>query len=47
MRRNGPFEPGRLPAEAMEYTTLPQVEERTADRWEPIEEPATTAPQPA
>ena len=46
MRRMGPFEPQRLPAEAMEYTTLPQVAERLAERWQPIEEatPATTHP---
>jgi fructose 1,6-bisphosphate aldolase/phosphatase len=43
MRRMGPFEPGRLPSEAMEYTTLPVVAERLADRWQPIEEPAQTA----
>jgi fructose 1,6-bisphosphate aldolase/phosphatase len=43
MRRMGPFEPGRLPSEAMEYTTMPQVAERLADRWQPIEEPAPTA----
>jgi fructose 1,6-bisphosphate aldolase/phosphatase len=40
MRRMGPFEPGRLPAEAMEYTTLPQVAAQLEDRWESIEEPA-------
>jgi fructose 1,6-bisphosphate aldolase/phosphatase len=39
LRRNGPFEPGRLPAEDMEYTTMPVVAERIAERWEPIEEP--------
>lgn len=38
MRRMGPFEPARLPAEEMEYTTLPQVAARLADRWAPIEE---------
>jgi fructose 1,6-bisphosphate aldolase/phosphatase len=43
MRRMGPFEPGRLPSEAMEYTTLPQVAERVAERWQPIEEPEPTA----
>ena len=43
MRRNGPFEPGRLPMEDMEYTTMPQVAERMHERWEPIEEPATAA----
>jgi fructose 1,6-bisphosphate aldolase/phosphatase len=40
MRRLGPFEPGRLPAEDMEYTTLPAVAARLEDRWEPIPEPA-------
>jgi fructose 1,6-bisphosphate aldolase/phosphatase len=40
LRRNGPFEPGRLPMEDMEYTTMPAVAERLAERWEPIEEPA-------
>ena len=43
MRRNGPFEPGRLPMEDMEYTTMPQVAERMHERWEPIEEPAPAA----
>jgi fructose 1,6-bisphosphate aldolase/phosphatase len=46
MRRNGPFEPGRLPQEAMEYTTMPAVAERMANRWSPIEE-AAPAPAPA
>ena len=36
----GPFEPGRLPMEDMEYTTMPQVAERMQERWEAIEEPA-------
>jgi fructose 1,6-bisphosphate aldolase/phosphatase len=40
MRRNGPFEPGWLPMEEMEYTTMPQVAERIHERWEAIEEPA-------
>ena len=40
MRRMGPFEPGRLPMEDMEYTTMPQVAERMHERWEPIEQPA-------
>jgi fructose 1,6-bisphosphate aldolase/phosphatase len=44
LRRNGPFEPGRLPAEDMEYTTMPAVAARLAERWEPIEEPE---PEPA
>lgn len=37
MRRMGPFEPGRLPLDAMEYTTLPEIAERLADRWRPLE----------
>ncbi len=36
MRRHGPFEPHRLPMEEMEYTTLPQVMEKLAGRWEAI-----------
>jgi hypothetical protein len=32
-------QPGRLPMEDMEYTTMPAVAERIAERWEPIEEP--------
>jgi fructose 1,6-bisphosphatase len=36
----GPFEPHRLPLEEMEYTTMPQVAARLADRWEPIAKPA-------
>lgn len=37
LRRNGPFEPHRLPSEEMEYTTLPKVQEKLKDRWEPVE----------
>lgn len=33
-RRMGEFEPARLPAEALEYTTLPQVLEKLKDRFE-------------
>jgi fructose 1,6-bisphosphate aldolase/phosphatase len=40
MRRMGPFEPGRLPMEDMEYATMPAVAERMHERWEAIEEPA-------
>jgi len=36
LRRHGPFEPHRLPLEEMEYTTLPGVMEKMADRWEPL-----------
>lgn len=37
MRRLGPFEPGRLPMDEMEYTTMPEVAARLVDRWEPLE----------
>lgn len=37
LRRHGPFEPHRLPLADMEYTTMPAVAERLADRWEPLE----------
>jgi fructose 1,6-bisphosphate aldolase/phosphatase len=35
-RRHGPFEPHRLSLDEMEYTTMPTVAERLADRWETI-----------
>lgn len=34
LRRHGPFEPHRLPMDEMEYTTLPQVMEKLAERWQ-------------
>jgi fructose 1,6-bisphosphate aldolase/phosphatase len=37
MRRHGPFEPHRLPADEMEYTTLPGVLEKLQDRFEDID----------
>jgi fructose 1,6-bisphosphate aldolase/phosphatase len=37
LRRHGPFEPHRLPLDEMEYTTMPSVAERLADRWEAAE----------
>jgi fructose 1,6-bisphosphate aldolase/phosphatase len=37
MRRHGPFEPHRLPADEMEYTTLPGVLEKLEDRFEDID----------
>jgi len=37
MRRHGPFEPHRLPAEEMEYTTLPGVMKKLAGRFEKID----------
>jgi len=36
IRRHGPFEPHRLSAEEMEYTTLPHVLEKLKDRWRTI-----------
>ncbi len=41
MRRMGPFEPERLPLGEMEYTTMPEVEEKLSARWQPLD----TAPQ--
>lgn len=37
MRRHGPFEPHRLPADEMEYTTLPGVLEKLKGRFEDID----------
>jgi fructose 1,6-bisphosphate aldolase/phosphatase len=37
MRRHGPFEPHRLPLDAMEYTTMPDVMKKLAKRFEPLE----------
>ena len=34
MRRNGPFEPHRLPLDEMEYTTMPQIAKRLAGRFQ-------------
>jgi fructose 1,6-bisphosphate aldolase/phosphatase len=42
LRRHGPFEPHRLPLDEMEYTTMPAVAARLADRWEPAGTPALT-----
>lgn len=49
LRRHGPFEPHRLPLADLEYTTMPQLADRLADRWTPMttvlaeqEAPATT-----
>jgi len=35
LRRIGEFEPARLSAEVMEYTTLPQLLEKLKDRFKP------------
>ena len=37
LRSHGPFEPHRLPLEEMEYTTMPRVAGKLAERWEPID----------
>ncbi len=37
MRRHGPFEPHRLPLEEMEYTTMPQVMNKLADRFSDLD----------
>lgn len=36
-RGHGPFEPHRLPLDEMEYTTMPEVMERLADRFEDLD----------
>ncbi|KUO19312.1 fructose-1,6-bisphosphate aldolase/phosphatase [Streptomyces dysideae] len=36
LRRHGPFEPHRLPLEDLEYTTMPGIEAKLADHWQPI-----------
>lgn len=40
MRRQGPFEPARLPMEEMEYTTMPQIMAKLGNRFQPIESEA-------
>lgn len=45
LRRHGPFEPHRLGAEDMEYTTLPQVLARLESRFEPLPETAAVETQ--
>lgn len=37
MRRHGPFEPHRLPMDAMEYTPMPRLMEKLGSRWVDIE----------
>ena len=36
LRKHGPFEPHRLPLDEMEYTTMPAVAAKLADRWSPL-----------
>jgi len=36
LRRMGPFEPHRLPLDEMEYTTMPEVSEKLASRFQDI-----------
>jgi fructose 1,6-bisphosphate aldolase/phosphatase len=40
LRKHGPFEPHRLPLEEMEYTTMPAVAAKMANRWEEIKDAA-------
>jgi fructose 1,6-bisphosphate aldolase/phosphatase len=37
LRAHGPFEPHRLPLEEMEYTTMPVIAKKLADRWQPLD----------
>nr|WP_267128334.1 fructose-1,6-bisphosphatase [Baekduia soli] len=46
MRRTGPFEPSRLPAQDMEYTTMPAVARAMEGRWEPIPDTAPIVATP-
>lgn len=36
MRRHGEFMPARLGPEEMEYTALPQIQEKLKSRWQPV-----------
>ncbi|MGH3739667.1 MAG: fructose 1,6-bisphosphatase [Micromonosporaceae bacterium] len=47
LRRRGPFEPHRLSLDELEYTTMPELERRIADRWQPITAPEQPHPTPA
>lgn len=47
LRRHGPFEPHRLGLDELEYTTMPALEERLSDRWQPLPTAATPATTPA
>ena len=38
LRRLGPFEPARLPLDAMQYTTLPHILDPLEERFESLEE---------
>ncbi len=38
LRYMGPFEPHRLPLDEMEYTTMPEVSEKLAPRFQPLDE---------
>lgn len=46
LRRHGPFEPHRLPLDQMEYTTMPRLMDRLANRWISLDG-AVAAPLPA
>ncbi len=37
LRAHGPFEPHRLPLDEMEYTTMPLIAKKLADRWQPLD----------
>lgn len=49
LRLHGPFEPHRLPLNEMEYTTMPLVAAKLADRWTDLSdtEAASTSPTAA
>ncbi len=37
IRRHGPFMPAILPPEELEYTTLPDIQKKLEDKWEPAD----------
>ena len=46
LRKHGPFEPHRLPLEEMEYTTMPAVAAKMADRWSVLDEASPPRKEP-
>ncbi|MBI2866305.1 MAG: fructose 1,6-bisphosphatase [Chloroflexi bacterium] len=46
LRRHGPFEPHRLPQDEMEYTTMPQLMQKLASRFQEVETDSRSAIHP-
>ncbi|MER7078483.1 fructose 1,6-bisphosphate aldolase/phosphatase [Saccharopolyspora kobensis] len=45
LRRHGPFEPHRSPLEELRYTTMAELEELLAERWQPMLQAAVPVPR--